>query len=210
MTRQRGTSLVLGLVLLALLTLLVTTAASDSLWQGRITTNQLGEERALRAARSAVAWAEQWLMSLPGDQRPAACTSPCGAGGAIHAAGALPASLEGQDEAWWQNHAQGDGFDPATGTQREDRRRPGTPPARWLVEEVHVEAGAGTDTTVYYRIVARAARAPRGRPVFLELLVARPWGDLAWADALPRDDVSFCVDMELSAPCGRMAWRRRQ
>lgn len=212
--RQRGAALVLALLLLLLLSGVVTTAFSDNQWQWRIASHQVSEERAEQAARSALTWAEDWLLSRPGDTRPLPCAAPCGTGAPVLGAGAAPARPERMNEAWWLNHGWADGYDPDAGASVTPRRRPGTPPGRWYVEEAHFEPGDPTDptrpATSFYRVVARAARAPRGTPVVLEAVIARPWGQGAWSDALPADARRFCRQAPAPQPCGRMSWQRRQ
>ncbi len=212
--RQTGAALLLAMLLLLLLSGVVTTAFSDNQWQLRIASHEVAEARAEAAARSALAWAEDWLLSRPGDQRPPPCPAACGAGTLVLAAGQAPADLESRGEAWWLGHAHADGIEPDTGVLLASRDHPGTPLGRWLVEEAHFEpanpAEPGQPDTSYYRIVARAARAPRGEAVVLEAIVARPWGDPAWLDALPGSSPGFCRQADAPVHCGRLAWRRRQ
>jgi hypothetical protein len=132
----------------------------------------------------------------------------------VLAASAFPADPEGQDERWWLEHAHANGADPMTGGQFPAAGDPRTPPGRWLVTETHFapagSLGDGIPDVSFYRIVARAARAPRGPAVVLEAVVARPWGDGAWSDPLPASGTTFCRDIIVSGPCGRMSWRRRR
>jgi hypothetical protein len=211
-TRQNGSSLLLGLLLLALLSLLVTNAVSENRWQQRVATHELGEARAESAARSAVVWAEDWLMSLPGDIRPDLCTGDCTVT-PIHAPGSLPGAPERLDERWWLEHAYPQGTDPLTKAQSSATGDPRTPAGRWIVSEVHFAPagtlGIGVPDVGFYRVVARAARAPAGTPIVIETIVARPWGDVNWTDPLPPTESSFCHVGGMSAPCGRMTWRRR-
>lgn len=210
---QRGAALVLGLLLLALLSLLVTNAWSQNRWQQRIATHEIGEARAEAAARSALRWAEDWLMSLPGDAPALPCTGAC-TDTVIFSAGSLPLPLESLGERWWLDHAHADGIDPVTGRQLAQRRGVGAVAGRWIIEEAHFDAaearGVGSPATSYYRIVARAVRVPQGTPVVLEAIVARPWGELTWVDGLPAGAARFCRGATAPTPCGRLSWRRRQ
>lgn len=209
--RHRGASLLLALVLLSLLSLLVTTAFSDNQWQLRIATHEIAEARALRAARSALTWAEEWLLSRPGDARPLPCPGPCAPGAAVLGPGAMPHDPGRLDEIWWLEHGHADGFDPVDGALVADRGSRRTPLGRWIVQEARFEAARGEHPArTWYRVVARAARAPRGAPVVLETIVARPWGEPGWTDALPAGDASFCRDPALHGPCGRLAWQRHR
>lgn len=205
--------LLLGLLLLALLTLLVTNAWAQTRWQQQIAHHELSRAKAEDAARSALRWAEAWLMSRPGDLRPLPCTGQC-AGQPVLGAGMAPTDIHERGELWWLDHALGDGFDPESGVQLAQRHGSGTAPGRWMIEEILFEAedarGPGSPATSYYRIVARAAPVPRGAPVVLETILARPWGQPAWSDALPADAVAFCRGLGPGTHCGRMSWRRRQ
>ncbi len=211
--RQRGATLLLGMLLLAVFSLAVTTAWSDNQWQLRLGKNQSTEQRAVRAASSALEWAEAWLMNLPGDHRPVTCVAPCGPGEVILARGLGPDQPEQLAESWWLEHGYADGYEPVSRSVVAARQLPGSPVGRWLIEEVHFTAGDpadGAPDTSYFRILARAARAPQGTPVVLETIVARPWGAVDWRDALPRSEDRFCGDLAGSSPCGRLAWQRRQ
>ena len=210
---QRGATLLLGLLLLALLSLSVTSAFSDNQWQLRLGKNQTAEQRAERAAYSALEWAEDWLMSLPGDSRPAICSAACNAGEVILAAGRIPAAPEQRSETWWLDNGHPDGFEPVGGNLLATRQVPGSPAGRWLIEEVHVtpdDPVTGAPEISYFRILARAPRMPRGTAVVLETVVARPWGADHWHDELPGDGVEFCRQAGVPDQCGRLAWQRRQ
>lgn len=211
--RQRGATLLLGMLLLALFSLAVTNAFSDNQWQLRLGNNQSAEQRALSAATSALEWAEQWLMGLPGELRPPTCTLPCNSGVVIIAEGSGPARPEQRGEIWWLDNAFHDGMEPLSGTLLEPRQVPGSPGGRWLIEEVHFTPGdplTGEPPTSYFRILARAPRAPRGAPVVLESIVARPWGMTDWQDDLPGNGPGFCRLAVSPEHCGRLAWQRRQ
>jgi Tfp pilus assembly protein PilX len=201
------------MLLLALLSLAVGTAFSDNQWQLRISSNQWSEQRAEQAASSALSWAESWLMSQPGELRPLPCRSSCSAAQVILTDDALPPGLAGLNETWWLDNGHADGLEPASGTLLAARSIGGSPGGRWLVQEIHHEpadGAAGTPEISYFRVTARAPRAPRGTPVLLETIVARPWGSAAWRDALPASGSGFCSAPGVPAHCGRLSWRRRQ
>lgn len=210
---QRGATLLLGMLLLALLSLSVTSAFSDNQWQLRLSKNQTAEQRAERAAHSALEWAENWLMSLPGDSRPAICTDICAPGEIILGAGRLPVAPELRSETWWLDNGHLDGFDPVGGTLLATRQKPGSPAGRWLIEEAHLapeNPATGVPAISYYRILARAPRMPRGKAVVLETVIARPWGAADWHDNLPGEGRHFCRQVGIPDHCGRLAWQRRQ
>lgn len=214
--RQRGVTLLLCVLLLAGLSLLALSAASDSQLQLRVMGNIDSEARALAAARSAGAWAEQWLFSLDGASPPPTCASDCTGAAPILAPGALPQHPGDHPENWWLSQAFADGHDPFTGQRLAPRAVRGTPVGRWLVQELHRDFVAAEQENpsaelVWYRVIARAAPAPSGSPVVVESIVARPWGEAGWQDALPRDAAltAFCQSLVHRMPCGRRGWRRR-
>lgn len=207
-TNQSGSSLLLGLLFIAVLSLGVTTAFSDNRWQLKMTSNQWSEDRALQAANSALNWGESWLMSQPGDIQ-LTDNSP----GNFLPGEPLAREALHQDEAWWLDHGISDGIEPLSGELLQSRQVPGSPRARWLVEAVHhtaADAQAGTPAISYYRIIARAPRVPRGSPVVLEVIMARPWGSPEWTDQLPFQGMRFCSQPESPDHCGRLSWRRVQ
>jgi hypothetical protein len=211
--RESGATLLLGLLLLTALSLLGLAAVTDSTLQVRMAGNLEAEEAALQRARSALAWGERWLLSLEGTVRPAPCASAsCDPALPIHETddSLVP---ERQDDRWWRDHAVKDGLDPALGLLVADRTPTGAPAARWRVEELHVTpATDGTPELGWYRVLAWAPRTGVTEPVLLESILARPWGDSAWRDALerPRAQPSFCMGLDSGVDCGRRAWRRRR
>lgn len=211
--RERGVTLLLGVLLLATLSLVVLSAASASGLQIRISNNNSQEQQALAQARSASHWAERWLLGQPGTQRLPPCAASCTAQQVVRAAGSYPPLLEHQSEAWWLTHGHADGFDPASGQRLAQRTPSDIPAGRWLIEEVHHEtSAAGSSNEIsYYRILARGVAASGGPPVVVESIIARPWGQADWQDPLPREShtVLFCHGLLPATPCGRRSWQRR-
>lgn len=210
--RESGATLLLGLLLLTALSLLGLAAITDSTLQLRMAGNLEAEEAALQRARSALAWGERWLLSLDGAARPAPCAASCDPAVPIHEAhqGLVP---ERQEDRWWQDHSLADGHDPAQGRLVADRTPTSAPEARWRVEQLHVTPADGaTPELAWYRVLAWAPRTGFTEPVLLESILARPWGDGAWRDALERSraEPSFCMDLQVTVDCGRRAWRRRR
>lgn len=209
---QRGASLLLALLLLALLGGLVTHALQANQWQRRIASHEIAAARAEVAAQSAARWAEQWLMHLPGEAPPN-CAVPCDP--LLEGPGAGPSDL-GLDSAlelgerWWLDHAHADGFDPVSGRMLAVRGAGDSPIGRWTVvplEHPDAPTPLSADTEIrYYRVLARAVPKRRGEPVLIETIVARPWGDARWRDALPLEGATFCVGNVAPRPCGRLRW----
>jgi Tfp pilus assembly protein PilX len=212
---QQGAGLLLALLLLTLLGGLVTHALQANQWQRRIASHEIAGARAEAAARSALEWAEQWLMHLPGDAPPA-CTPGCDP--SLDPLGVAPVALAGfaplldLDERWWLDHAHADGFDPVSGSLLADRSSDQTPTGRWTVIPLaHPEAPTALDSgreIRYYRVLARAVPARRGEPVLVETVVARPWGDPRWQDTLPAGGSAFCAAPDAPRPCGRLRWQQ--
>jgi len=210
MMRQSGAVLLVCLMLLAALSLLGLAAASDHLLQERIATNLLDADHASVDADAALKWGESWLLGAPGDQRPPACPSDCGAGQVIRAAGFHGPAPEHLGEDWWRANAYQAGADPVSGTVLAQGGL-----AFWLAEEVHVEPAQAGDNPApeiaWYRILSRSADSPAGTYAVSESLLARPWGDAAWTDDYPTTSQApgFCIETSPSVPCGRVGWRRR-
>jgi Tfp pilus assembly protein PilX len=214
--REGGASLLLALLLLALLGGLVTHALQANQWQRRIASHEIASARAETAARSALRWAEQWLMHLPGDLPPD-CTGPCDpVSMRVRPRPAAPTGLDSAlelGESWWLEHAYADGFDPLSGRLLATRGAGDSPAGRWIVIPLeHADGPAPlseNEEIRYYRILARAVPARRGNPVLIETVVARPWGDARWRDALPAGSARFCATPGAPRPCGRLRWQQR-
>jgi hypothetical protein len=214
--KQRGASLLLAVLLMALFSGLVVHALQANQWQRRIATHEIGLARAEAAALSALRWAEQWLMHLPGEAPPA-CIDACGL--RPETLRTAPDALAGLDpvlalpESWWLEHAHADGFDPGTGRLLEARGASGTPTGRWIVIPLdHPDAPRRLDDGVqihFYRILARAVPNRQGEPILIETVMARPWGDASWRDSLPADGTPFCATAGAPQPCGRLRWQQR-
>lgn len=214
--REHGASLLLALLLLTLLSALVAHALEANQWQRRIASHEIARVRAEAAAQSALGWAEQWLMSLPGDAPPD-CVGSCESRNAV--LGQPPEALAGLDrirnldERWWMDFAHADGVDPLTGRRLAPPGGMRTPAGRWIVVPLAIPApGAapvGDDDVRSYRVLARAVPNRRGDPVLLESVVARPWGDVRWRDPLPANGSAFCNAPDTPQPCGRLRWQQR-
>ena len=210
---QTGMALLLGLMLLAGLSLLALAAASDSGLQLQASRNVSSEQQAISAALSANAWAEHWLLSLDGSTRMAPCAAACGRTQPIRAANSYPPLPEYQGESWWLEHGHADGFDPVSGQRIALRHAGGQPVGRWIIEELMYQGPAepGQAALSYYRITARAVQRDSGTPIVVESILARPWGESHWRDDLPRrhDQPLFCLTLPHGTDCGRRAWQRR-
>jgi Tfp pilus assembly protein PilX len=207
---QRAAALLLCLVLLTALTLLGLAAASDQRLQIRISGNMARAAEARIAAEEALSWAEAWLLSLPGGERPVACRADCAAGQVIQAGASLPAGPERTDPQWWTDRGHQAGQDPVDGEILDPRLA--SLQAAWVISEIAVPAEYTDGLEVelgYYRVIARGVGVSGREPAIVESIMARPWGDDTWSDALPPypGQTGLCQRYELE-PCGRLAWRR--
>jgi len=210
-------ALVLGLLLLAALSLLAVMAARGMLLQRRMAANFEDRERALANANLATAAARAWLYSRPDVDRQADCTVDCLLPPAIHAAGELPADPEYEGAAWWRRNGQPAGLHPES-AEAVGGGQPVTGSACWLLEELHFEAfdppveGPSIGGIGYYRVVSRGDARQAGSIAVTESIVARPWqGDYRVADYPPQPGSErFCRQFDPAVPCGTLAWRQRR
>jgi len=87
--KHRGIALLMGLVLLAAISLLALMATNSMLLQSRMSANFGERGKALARATRAIAAATSWLYSRPDFERERDCTSGCQLPVAIHAPGQL-------------------------------------------------------------------------------------------------------------------------
>lgn len=213
----RGIALLMGLLLLAALSLLAVMTTNGMLLQRRMAANFGDRGLALGNADRAVAAARAWLDSRADVERQAACVSGCWLPVAIHAAGALPANPEFEGAAWWRANSVPAGSHPETGEALVAAVPPGDA-SRWIIEEIHFapfeEAVVGpvTDAVGYYRIFGRGTGTNPASVAVAESVVARPWqGDYvpaAYPPAAP--PLEFCRQFDPQLPCGTLAWRQRK
>lgn len=213
----RGVALLMGLLLLAALSLLAVMTANGMLLQRRMAANFGDRGLALGNADRAVAAARAWLDSRADVERQAGCISGCVLPVAIHAAGELPADPEFESAAWWRANGVPAGTHPETG-EAVGPAAPDGDASRWIIEEVHFEAfnqtvsGPAVGAVGFYRIFGRGAGTNTGSVAVAESVVARPWqGDYepaAYPPAAP--PLEFCRQFDPQVPCGTLAWRQRK
>jgi len=205
--------LLLGLMLLAALSLLTLATASDSRSQIRVAGNSADAADNQAAANAALSWAEDWLMGLDGNTPPPVCTAPCPAGSLVYPADTLPADAPWPADAWWQSVAFGDGTDPVSSERLTQRGAWPDSGGRWVIGLLHWQAAdpdvAGSHATGYYRIMARGATVTGAPPVVAQTIVARPWGDSDWKNPWPPapGNRPLCLSILPDEPCGRLAWQ---
>jgi Tfp pilus assembly protein PilX len=215
--KTQGVALLMGLVLLAALSLLAMMTANGMLLQRRMAANFGDRGLALGNADRAVAAARAWLDSRADVERQWGCLSDCWLPVAIHAAGKLPVNPEFESAAWWRANGVPAGSHPETGEALDAAAPPGDA-SRWLIEEIHFAppaesvSGPVVGGIGYYRIFGRGAGTDPASVAVAESVVARPWeGDYEPAAYPPSaPPLEFCRQFDPQLPCGTLAWRQRK
>lgn len=215
--RARGIALLMGLVLLAAISLLTLMTANGMLLQRRMSANFGASNRALGNAMRAATAARAWLNSRPDIERENGCLSSCLLPPAIRGRGELPQHPEFESAAWWRLNAVAAGSHPETGEPLDPAETELNPPM-WVIEELHYapldEAATGMSVAGvgYYRILARNSSDARGSLAVIESIVARPWdGDYKPLPYPPHaSPADFCRQFDPAVPCGNQAWRQRR
>jgi Tfp pilus assembly protein PilX len=215
--RDRGIALLMGLVLLAAISLLALMTVNGMLLQRRMSANFEASNRALGNAMRAATAARAWLNSRPDIERENGCLSGCLLPPAIRSPGELPLHPEFESAAWWRLNAVAAGSHPETGEPLDPEATETIVP-RWVIEELHyatlpaAASGSSVAGVGYYRILARSSGEGPGSLAVTESIVARPWdGDyepLPYPPHAPPSD--FCRQFDIAVPCGMQAWRRRR
>lgn len=127
--RQRGSALLLGMMLLLVMTLLAVFASSTGIMQERMSGNYRDAARAFEAAENAARWGEFWIYSLNTPTERAAAL-PCGEEGSCSAGDIVrkvgtsyPHAMEEEDKTWWSNNTMVYGDDPGTTATEESIRK---------------------------------------------------------------------------------------
>lgn len=215
--KERGIALLMGLVLLAAVSLLALMAANGMVLQRHMAANFGDKTRALAGATRATEAAKHWLYSRGNSERERDCVSGCYLPAGIHSPGKLPRNPEFESEDWWQYHAMAAGRHPGSGEPLDPDGNESSPPT-WLMEELSYTPTETTgseppDTGVgYYRILARGQGARPGSVVVSETIVARPWGGEFDPLSYPNQGspVAFCRQFDPAIDCGTQAWRQRR
>jgi len=215
--KNRGIALLMGLVLLAAVSLLALMAANGMVLQRHMAANFGDKARALAGATRATAAARDWLYSRATSEREHGCVSGCYLPAGIYHPGELPRNPEFESDHWWQSHAVAVGSHPESGAPLTPEGIESNPP-RWLMEELlfappEPVGGEPAETGVaYYRILARGQGSRPGSVVVSESIVARPWG--GDAEPLPYPNrgspTAFCRQFDGALDCGTKAWRQRR
>lgn len=213
----RGIALLMGLVLLAAISLMALMTANSMQLQRRMSANFGANNRALSSAMRAATAARAWLNSRPDIERESGCLTNCLLPHAIRSPGELPPHPEFESSAWWRLNAVAADSHPETGMPLDQDGMDGNAP-RWVVEELHYaplageSAGSSVAGVGYYRILARSSGNNPGSLAVTESIVARPWdGDyepLPYPPNVP--PANFCRQFDPAVTCGMQAWRQRR
>jgi Tfp pilus assembly protein PilX len=215
--KVRGIALLMGLVLLAAVSLLALMAANSMVLQRRMSANFGAQSIALAQAARATAAARAWLESRADVEREPGCLTHCLLPRAIHGPGELPRHPEFESAAWWRVNGLPAGIHPESGESLTPNATEDNPPF-WIIEELRYEPRPATSTGAtfagigYYRIFARGHGGSATSLAFTETIVARPWdGEY---DPLPYPVTGptgeFCGQFDPSTPCGTQSWRQRR
>jgi Tfp pilus assembly protein PilX len=213
----RGVALIMGLILLAAISLLALTSARGMVLQHRMAGNLEENLVALHNASIAAADARTWLESRADVEREAGCLADCLLPVAIRNAGELPSRPEFESAAWWRANGYLAGTDPDTGDDL-GYGTGGIEPARWIMEEIRYEAVEAEDSELavagvgYYRVLARGSGKRAASVAVSETILARPWDGEYDPAPYPATDPpgAFCGQFDESVACGKLAWRQRK
>jgi Tfp pilus assembly protein PilX len=215
--KAQGIALVLGLILLAAISVLALTSARGMVLQHRMAGNTGENMEALHNATIAAAAARAWLESRADIERESGCLADCLLPVAISNSGELPPRPELESAAWWRANGYLAGVNPETGEEL-GYRSGGVEPARWVVEEIRYQPidpedpDAAVGGVGYYRVFARGSGKRHSSVAVSESILARPWeGEYDPAPYPPLDPpAAFCRQFDDSVACGTLAWRQRK
>lgn len=214
---QSGASLVVGLVILTLLTVLGLVSTSGHLLQQKALAAGIDREHALHAAERALEWGESLLQYTPA----ASCTSNCDASSRTWQQQAMPVAMENMDAGWWRQHAMEFGTDPMGQAAVLSWPDASTPP-RVVIEEMHKQGYVGISGNEYelryYRVYANGYSISEDNHVIIASTIAVPYSQDSDADQIGDFTVVACPEAELRNPednvyidpdmrCGRLGWR---
>jgi Tfp pilus assembly protein PilX len=215
--RIRGIALLMGLVLLAAISLMALMTMNGMLLQRRMSANFGASNRALGSATRAAMAARAWLNSRPDFERERGCLTGCLLPPTIRSPGELPLHPEFESATWWRLNSVATGSHPETGQPTDPEETEVNPP-RWVIEELYyaplpgAASGPSAAGVGYYRILARSSGDGPGSLAVTESIVARPWdGDyepLPYPPNVPL--ANFCQQFDRAVPCGVQAWRQRR
>ena len=176
--KQRGSALIMGMVLLIVLTLLASVASNSSVMQEQMTGNFRDMTLAFEASENAARWGEAWLTSfttLNASNIP--CESACSMGQPIWLYGNHPDDVAYRDDNWWNNFGHTYGYDPGTNADTSMRIPNVDEQPRYLMEQTFFKQENLTElpptAIVYYRVTSRGQGARPNSVSVVETTVVR-------------------------------------
>jgi len=211
MANQSGVALLVGLVLMAAISLLALVATTSMILQQGMTANFADGQRARYAAAEAVTQAEFLILGFANTARIPGCEGSCyvpPVSDVVHQPSDLPVHPEHENSEWWRSHA----IDAGGWTDSAES-------PRFLIEEIHFDSTASAqaalsaptvDGVAYYRVLGRGAGRGHVTVAFSESIFARPWLGNHLPDPESVDDEDFCLAFRAWYDCGQLTWRERR
>ena len=224
-SRQAGVALLLGLVILAAISLLAVVATSSMILQQRMASNFSDAQSARQAAAWAVSQGEAYLLGVEQDQRLEGCSARCflpPSSVVIRQPEDLPPFPEYEEVSWWRNWGVAAGA--TSSSESPDESAPsawsfGTQNPRFVISEVHFEpqmsltSGSEAppiDGVAYYQILGLGFGKNTTVQAVEEAIVARPWLGAHVLSPTPQPGRNYCATFRPWYDCGRMSWRQRK
>ena len=202
--RQAGASLVIGLIILTVLTVLGLVSTSGHLLQQKALAAGIEREQALNAAERALEWGESLLDYSSGP----ACQTGCSSVSRTWDSQALPSAIESMDDAWWQASGMEFGQDPLQQATGQPWLEASQPP-RVVIAQLHRQDHTGTAGEAYeyryYQVFANGYSANENNHVLVSSTVAVPFPLNAGNGESANEAAAACPDTGVR--CGRVGWR---
>ena len=215
--RQGGASLLVGLMILTVLTMLGLVSSSGHLLQQKALAAGIDREHAFHAAERSLIWGYSLLQFNLVEP----CTANCNTSSLVWQRQLMPVAIEDMDNSWWQQFAVEYGHDPLH--RSADLAWPdATTPPRIVITEVHRQsftAGSGAEYDLrYFHIYANGYSVHEDNHVIVASTVAIPYAVDAPGYPVGEHPALPCTLAELQNSensgyfdpdfqCGRLAWR---
>lgn len=176
--QQRGSALMMSMLLLLVLTLLATMNSNTSVVQERMSGNFRDMTMAFEAAESGARWGESWLTSFTSlSAANIPCQTACSGYQPIWEYGQHPNDLASQDQAWWETYGRAYGKDPGSNVDLGMSVPAVKEQPRFVMEQMFFKQENLTEipptAIVYYRVTSRGMGARASSLAVVETTVAR-------------------------------------
>jgi len=200
---QGGASLVIGLIILTVLTVLGLVSTSGHLLQQKALAAGVEHEQALNAAERGLEWGESLLRYASGP----ACISDCSSQSRTWESQGLPPAIESMGNEWWQQNGMEFGHDPQNHVASLPWPGPSQPP-RLIIEQLHnqsITTATSEDYELrYFRVFANGYSANEDNHVIVSSTIGVPF-------LLNNDTDESAVHAadcpDAAVRCGRLGWR---